>query len=236
MTSYLREPVPFYIFYSILYRDNGKLFRLEVWYSIYKRYVGTIQNYKGADGQKDVQGRRRKHGHISDRCVATAIVINRRHLPSSLCGSRRRRIAIGRRVCSIVGRRIKGETIVHQEWQRKVFYFSFTIFTTVYIIILIFIGVTFKFIGIIATVLLKGLLGMLGPFYNNSKGAKKGKESKQPIKLQSSLKLGDAILALTPVMLRTNNPQYIEDKGYKVYLPTYKEAISSLPSNRLLMA
>ena len=29
-----------------------------------------------------------------------------------------------------------------------------------------------------ATVLLKGLLGILGPFYNNSKGAKKGEESK----------------------------------------------------------
>ena len=50
-------------------------------------------------------------------------------------------------------------------------------------IILIFIGATFKFIGIMVTVLLKGLSGMLGPFYNNSKGARKGKESKQPIKL-----------------------------------------------------
>jgi hypothetical protein len=54
----------------------------------------------------------------------------------------------------------------------------FTIFTTVYIIILIFIEVTFKFIGIMAIVLLKGLLGILGPFYNNSKGARKGEESK----------------------------------------------------------
>ena len=56
-----------------------------------------------------------------------------------------------------------------------------------------------------ATVLLKGLLGILGLFYNNSEGARKGEESKQPIKLQSSLKLGDAILALTPIMLRTDN-------------------------------
>ena len=31
----------------------------------------------------------------------------------------------------------------------------------------------------------KGLSGMLGPFYNNSKGARKGEESKQPIKPQS---------------------------------------------------
>ena len=59
----------------------------------------------------------------------------------------------------------------------------FTIFITVYIIILIFIGVTFKFIGIMAIVLLKGLLGILGPFYNNSEGARKGEESKQPVKL-----------------------------------------------------
>ena len=29
-----------------------------------------------------------------------------------------------------------------------------------------------------ATVLLKGLLGILGPFYNNSKGNRKGEESK----------------------------------------------------------
>ena len=63
-----------------------------------------------------------------------------------------------------------------------------------------------------ATVLLKGLLGILGLFYNNSKGARKGEESKQPIKLQSSLKLrsslkpGDAILAPTPIILGTNNP------------------------------
>jgi len=34
----------------------------------------------------------------------------------------------------------------------------------------------------------KGLLGMLGPFYNNSKGAKKREESKQPIKPRSSPK------------------------------------------------
>ena len=87
-----------------------------------------------------------------------------------------------------------------------------------------------------ATVLAKGLLGILGLFYNNSKGARKGEESKQPIKLRSSLKLGDAILALTPVILGTNNLQYIEDKGYRVYLPAYKEAISLLPSNRLLIA
>ena len=68
--------------------------------------------------------------------------------------------------------------MVHQERLRKVFYILFTIFATVYIIILAFIGATFKFIGIMATVLLKGLLGILGLFYNNSKGARKGEESK----------------------------------------------------------
>jgi len=34
-----------------------------------------------------------------------------------------------------------------------------------------------------ATVPAKGLLGMLGPFYNDSKGIKKGEESKQPVEL-----------------------------------------------------
>ena len=53
----------------------------------------------------------------------------------------------------------------------------------VYIIILTFIGATFKFIKIIATVPVKGLLGILGLFYSNSKGTKKREESKQPIKL-----------------------------------------------------
>ena len=90
---------------------------------------------------------------------------------------------MGRRVYNVARWRIKGRTIVYQKRQRKVFYILFTIFTIVYTIILIFIGATFKFIGIIATVLLKGLLGMLEPFYNNSKGAKKGEKSKQPIKL-----------------------------------------------------
>ena len=59
----------------------------------------------------------------------------------------------------------------------------FTIFTTLYIIILAFIDAIFKFIGILAIVLLRGLLDILGPFYNNSEGARKGEESKQPIKL-----------------------------------------------------
>ena len=53
----------------------------------------------------------------------------------------------------------------------------------VYTIILIFIKTTFKFIGIMVIVPAKGLLGMLGPFYNNSKGIKKGEKSKQLIKL-----------------------------------------------------
>jgi len=97
-------------------------------------------------------------------------------------------MAIGRQVCSTIKRRIKGRTIVHQERQRKVFYLLFTIFITAYIIILAFIGATFKFIVIMATVPVKGLLGILGPFYNNSKGAKKGEESKQFIKPQSSPK------------------------------------------------
>ena len=57
-----------------------------------------------------------------------------------------------------------------------------------------------------ATVLAKGLPGMLGPFYNNSEGAKKGEESKQPIKPQSSSKLGDVIPTLIPIILKTDDP------------------------------
>jgi len=108
-------------------------------------------------------------------------------------------------VHSAARQRIKERTIVRQERQRKVFYILFTIFVTVYTIILMFIGATFKFIGIMATVPAKGLLGMLGPFYNNSKGAKRGEESKQPIKPRVSPKLGDTILTLTPITLGTNN-------------------------------
>ena len=56
-----------------------------------------------------------------------------------------------------------------------------------------------------AIVLVKGLSGMLGPFYNNSKGARKGEESKQFIKLWSSSELGDMILTLIPIILGTND-------------------------------
>ena len=55
-------------------------------------------------------------------------------------------------------------------------------------------------------VLVKGLLGILGLFYNNSKGTRRGEESKQPIKPRSSPKLGDIIPTLTPIILGTNNP------------------------------
>ena len=47
---------------------------------------------------------------------------------------------------------------------------------------------------------------MLDPFYNNSKGTRRGEESKQPIKPRSSPKLGDVIPTLTPATLGTNNP------------------------------
>jgi len=68
--------------------------------------------------------------------------------------------------------------MVYQERQRKVFCISFTIFTTTYIIILAFIGAIFKFIEIIAIIPVKGLLEILGLFYNNNKGFRKGEESK----------------------------------------------------------
>ena len=110
------------------------------------------------------------------------------------------------RVRSVIRRRIKERTIVRYKRQRKVFCILFTIFIIVYIIIFAFIGATFKFIRIIATVPVKGLLGILGLFYNNSKGARRGEESKQPTKPRSSPKLRDAILTLTPAILGTNNP------------------------------
>ena len=96
--------------------------------------------------------------------------------------------------------------MVHQKQQRKVFYISFTIFTTGYTIILAFIGATFKFIIIMATVPAKGLLGMLGPFYNNGKGARKGEESKQPVKPRSSPEPGNAILTATPITSGIDDP------------------------------
>ena len=69
-----------------------------------------------------------------------------------------------------------------------------------------FIKATFKFIGTIVTVLVKGLLGILGPFYSNNKSAKKEKENKQFTKLQYFSELGDAVLTLIPIILGTNNP------------------------------
>ena len=96
--------------------------------------------------------------------------------------------------------------MVPQKQQRKVFCISFTIFVTVYTIILTFIAATFEFIRIIATIPVKGLPGMLGPFYNNSKGAGKGEESKQPIKPQTSPKLIHVIPTPTSATLGTNNP------------------------------
>jgi len=51
----------------------------------------------------------------------------------------------------------------------------------------------------------KGLLGILGLFYNNSEGIKKEEESKQSIELRSSLKLRHAILTLTPIMSGIDN-------------------------------
>ena len=51
--------------------------------------------------------------------------------------------------------------------------------------------------------LVKGLLGMLGLYYNNNKSTKKGEESKQPAKPQSSFKLGDVTPNLISIILAT---------------------------------
>ena len=47
---------------------------------------------------------------------------------------------------------------------------------------------------------IKGILGMLGPFYNNS-----GEGSRQPINLQSFPNLEDAVPDPTPTTSRTDN-------------------------------
>jgi hypothetical protein len=47
MTFYLREVVPSHIFYGIPYGDNGKLFKLKVWYYIHRRNIGIYYSYKG---------------------------------------------------------------------------------------------------------------------------------------------------------------------------------------------
>jgi len=51
----------------------------------------------------------------------------------------------------------------------------------------------------------KGLLGILGLFYNNSERAKKEEESKQLVEPRSSPKLGHVIPTLISTMLETNN-------------------------------
>jgi hypothetical protein len=47
---------------------------------------------------------------------------------------------------------------------------------------------------------IKGILGMLGPFYNNSEEG-----SRQPVNLRSFSNLEDAVLDLTPATSRTDN-------------------------------
>jgi hypothetical protein len=73
------------------------------------------------------------------------------------------------RVYSAVRRRIKERVMVHQEQQKEVFNILFTIFTIVYIILLTFIQASIKFIRVIVIGPTKGILGMLGLFYNDSK-------------------------------------------------------------------
>ena len=103
-------------------------------------------------------------------------------------------------VYSAVRWRIKGRVIVHQERQKEVFNISFTIFAIVYTILLTFTQASIKFIRAIAIGLIKGILGILGPFYNNS-----GEGSRQPINLQSFPNLEDAVLDPTPTTSKANN-------------------------------
>ena len=128
------------------------------------------------------------------------------------------------------GRRIKERVIMYQDQQKEVFNFLFTIFITVYIILLVFIQASLKFIREMATGPIKGILGMLGLFYNNSK-----EESRQPINLQSFFNLEDAVLDLTPIISKTNNLQQREDKNQEVNLSILRETVSPLPCNKPLI-
>ena len=67
---------------------------------------------------------------------------------------------------------------MHQERQKEVFNILFTIFIIVYTILLTFTQASIKFIRAIAIGPIKGIPGMLGLFYNNSKEG-----SRQPINL-----------------------------------------------------
>ena len=57
---------------------------------------------------------------------------------------------------------------MHQERQKEVFNILFTIFIIVYIILLAFTQASIKFIRVMVIGPIKGILGMLGLFYNNS--------------------------------------------------------------------
>jgi len=81
-----------------------------------------------------------------------------------------------------------------------------------------------------ATGPIKGILGMLGPFYNNG-----GEGSRQPTNLQSFPNLEDTVLDLTPTTSRTNNFQQKEDKNQEVNLPILGETASPLPYNKPLI-
>jgi hypothetical protein len=100
----------------------------------------------------------------------------------------------------MVGRRIKKRVIMHQDQQKEVFDFLFTIFIMVYIILLAFIQASLKFIRVMVIGPIKGILGMLGLFYNNGREG-----SRQPINLRSFPNLEDTVLDLTPITSRTNN-------------------------------
>jgi hypothetical protein len=61
--------------------------------------------------------------------------------------------------------------------EKSLLYFVYYIYNSLYNYSPIYRSY-FKYIGIIAIVLIKGLLGILSLFYNNSKGAKNRMESK----------------------------------------------------------
>ena len=78
--SYLRVVVPSYILYGIPRGDDGKLFRLEVWYSIHnyihRRYVWIYYDYRRTISCKRTASCRRTTSQIDETAAEKQIVLD----------------------------------------------------------------------------------------------------------------------------------------------------------------
>jgi len=79
------------------------------------------------------------------------------------------------------------------------------------------------------------MLGILKLFYNNNEDIKKGEENKQLIDLRNFPNLGNVVLTLTPIILRTGDFYETEDKNYKINLFISRKTVNLMLYNRLLI-